>query len=384
MAIRIMHVLYGLNRGGLENGLVNLIQRMDACRFEHVVCTVRGLGPNAERLPERVRVRSLDATGSSSRLQTPALIRVIREVRPDIVHSRNWGAIEAVVAARVARVRAAVHSEHGFEADASAPEPWRRVCFRRLAYELADRVLSVSRQLRESHATRTGFPASRITVIHNGVDSERFSPDRNTRVRVRQELGIGDAELCIGCVANLLPVKDHMTLLESLGVLADRRGDWRLLLIGEGPERPRLQAFVDARPEWKSRVVFLGSSNCVPDLLRAMDVFVLPSVAEGICNALLEAMSTGLPVIATAVGGNPEVVVDGKSGLLFAAGDARALANLLERLWTQPRLRTQLGEQAIRHVQNEFSMGSMVAAYDQLYCNLRPAAAVPALSAGLN
>lgn len=383
MPIRVMHVVNNLGRGGLENGLVNLIQRMDPRGFEHVVCTIRGLGPNAGRLPaDRVQVMTLAETGSTSVVQTPALVRAIRRFQPDVVHSRNWAAIEAVVAGRLARAGAVVHSEHGFEAKASTEEPGRRICFRRLAYELADRVLAVSFQLRDLHAARTGFSARKIGVIHNGVDRERFCPDPEARARMRGELGILESDLCIGSVGNLLPVKDQMTLLKALAALTDSFGEWRLLLVGEGAEDRKLRAFVDTHPAWRHRVTFLGSSSRVPELLRAMDVFVLPSVAEGICNSLLEAMATGLPVIATAVGGNPEVVVDGESGLLFPAGDVRALADRLTRLRAQPALRTELGLRAIERVRSEFSLDSMVRAYEQLYLGLRPVAGVPALSAG--
>lgn len=383
MPIRIMHVVNNLGKGGLENGLVNLIERLDPRLFEHVVCTTAGLGPNAERLvTARVQVLALRDADSDSRFQTPALVRAIRRFRPDVVHSRNWGAIEAVVAARVARVGGVVHSEHGFETDAWASEPRRRTYFRRLAFELADRVLSVSFQLREVHASRTGFLARRITVIHNGVDPKRFFPDAETRVRVRNELGIREPDFCIGCVANLLPVKDHLTLLHSLGAMAREDGDWRLLLIGTGPEQPRLEAFVDAHPKLQRRVLFLGLSHRVPQLLQAMDVFVLTSVAEGICNSLLEAMASGLSVVATAVGGNPEVVVDGESGLLFPVGDARALANHLVLLRAQPELRAQMGQRAIQRVRDEFSIEAMVQAYEELYTGLRPTAGVPVLSAG--
>lgn len=383
MAIRIMHVVNNLGKGGLENGLVNLIQQMDPHVFEHVVCTIRGLGPNVERLPlERVQVVNLADGASSSLVQMPALGRAMRRFRPDIVHSRNWGAIEAVLAARLVRTGAVVHSEHGFETKASAKEPRRRVYFRRLAYELADRVLAVSHQLRDLHARRTGFPARKITVIHNGVDPGRFFADLESRARVRRELGVAESDFCIGCVANLVPVKDHATLLESAAALAEHVPAWRLLIIGEGPEEPKLKAFVAAHPAWKDRVSFLGSSSRVPELLRAMDVFVLPSLAEGICNSLLEAMSTGVAVIAADVGGNPEVVVDHESGLLFPAGDVSSLTNHLLRVATQPPLRAQLGQRALERVRSEFSIDSMVRAYEQLYLGLRPVAGIPALSAG--
>ena len=379
MPIRIMHVVDSLGKGGLENGLVNLIGRLDPAQFEHIVYTMRGLGPNAERLPmDRVQVISLGKKDSDFRFQSGALARAVRHFRPDVLHSRNWGAIEAVIAGRWVGSCALVHSEHGLEVDATAKEPWRRVCFRRLAFELASRVLSVSYQLRDLHARRTGFPAHKITVIHNGVDSRRFSPDPLTRARVREELRLDQAEFCIGCVGNLLPVKSHMTLLEAIAGFPVSDGNWRLLLIGEGPERQKLESFVDAHPEWKHRVSFMGSSNRVPELLQAMDVFVLPSMAEGICNALLEAMASGLPVVATAVGGNPEVVVHGESGLLFAVGDSRALASHLSEIRRQGELRLQLGQRAVQRVRERFSVDSMVQKYAELYRSVGPAMNAPA------
>src|SRR6185503_14688697 len=143
------------------------------------------------------------------------------------------------------------------------------------------------------------------------------------------ELGLSEHEFCIGCVGNFFPVKGHITMLQSLQRFAANVKDWRLVLIGEGPERSKLESFVDSHPEWKRRVSFLGLSHRVPEMMNALDVYVLPSVAEGISNSLLEAMATGLPVIATATGGNPEVVIDGESGLLFPVGDADALTDHL-------------------------------------------------------
>jgi sugar transferase (PEP-CTERM/EpsH1 system associated) len=341
MPIRIMHVVNSLGKGGLENGVVNLLNGLDQDRFDHVVCTLRGTGPNAERLSKRVRVLPIDCSGMSARLQTPALLRAIRAERPDVVHSRNWSAIEAVFAARLAGSPRVVHSEHGFEADASAPEPWRKTFLRRSAFELAHQVLSVSWQLRDAHAGRTGFSAKRIGVIHNGVDCARFSADPAARVRVRAELGLEADAFCVGCVANLLPVKDHLTFLQAVDLLTSDAHPWRLILVGEGPERETLERFVSDRG-WQSRVRFMGSSNRVPELLQAMDAFVLPSIAEGICNSLLEAMASGVAVVATSVGGNPEIIVDGESGLLFAARDVRGLASHLTELRARPDWRLKL------------------------------------------
>ena len=376
--IRIMHVIDSLGKGGLENGLVNLIERLDSERFEHVVYAIRRLGANADRLRNHdVRVICLGKKDTGFPLQVGALTRGIREIRPDVVHCRNWAAVEAVMAVRWVRSCAVVHSEHGLESNANAKEPWRRTCFRRLAYELADRVVSVSFHLRDLHARRTGFAAHKIAVIHNGVDSRNFYPDPEARYRVRQELGISHDEFCIGSVGNLFPVKDHMTLLRAIDRVARVFPNWRLFVIGEGPELSRLEAFASSHPDWQRRVLFLGSSNRVAEMLNAMDVYVLPSISEGISNSLLEAMATGLPVIATATGGNPEVVRDGESGLLFPVGDSGLLAENLLQLRAGRDLRVQLGQRALRRVKEDFSIDSMVRNYAQTYESLVSVATAP-------
>lgn len=371
--IRILHVVDTLGKGGLENGLVNLVRHADPV-FEHTVCAIRRLGPNAEPLEAAgARIFCLNEA-VASRFQFRKLAQTIHNGNPDLVHSRNWAAIETVPAGRLARARALVHSEHGLEADSSVQEPRRRRWYRRLAFELADRVLSVSSQLRSLHAERTGFPAERITVIPNGVDSERFQPSDAIRKRVRQELGLLPDEFCIGCVGNLSPAKDYPTALRGAEVFGGACGGWRMIAIGEGPERSGLEERVRANPALRGRVTFLGTSHRVPELLAAMDVYVLSSVIEGMSNSLLEAMACGLPAIATSVGGNPEVVVDGESGLLFPSGDFRQLAEHLQLLYEKADVRRGMSQKARERVQMAFSIQSMVRHYEDVYKSLTAAA----------
>ena len=370
-SIRVLHIVDNLGKGGLENGLANLIERMDPARFEHVVFAIRRLGLNADRLAKAsVRVICAGKTGGDSAFQIPLMLRCIREVRPDIVHSRNWAGIEAVVAGRWFGPCALIHSEHGVDLDSGSTTHWRRRWLRRLAFELADRVMCVSYQLRDSHAKETGFSPGRITVIHNGVNTERYRPDAAQRTLVRKELGVDAEEVCIVSVGNLFPVKDHMTLLQAMAETIPSLPNLRLFLIGEGPELPKLQAFLDGRPEMKSRTRFLGITDKVPELLRGMDIYVSSSINEGISNSVLEAMATGLPVLATAAGGNPETVVNDISGLLFPVGDGRRLADLLLRLGTEQETRSRLGAGALCQVRERFTMESMVSKYDGLYSDV--------------
>jgi glycosyltransferase involved in cell wall biosynthesis len=172
-----------------------------------------------------------------------------------------------------------------------------------------------------------------------------------------------------------------MTLLQAFDRVTGVSPAWRLLLFGEGSERSKLESFANSHPEWRNRVSFLGSSDRVAEMLNAMDAYVLPSISEGISNSLLEAMATALPVIATATGGNPEVVVDGESGLLFPVGDAEHLAEILINLRAEVEQRTQLGQRALRRVREHFSIESMVRNYAQLYEYLALVATLPVRAA---
>ena len=326
MPIRIMHIVYGLGRGGIQTGLENLLGRLDRGKFEHIVCALRPPidHPMCQGLAHLAQVMCLHATESGSRFQMGAIARGIREVKPDIVHSRNWGCIEAALARRAGRVRAAiVHGEHGFDSDMVNGEPRRRAWFRRAAFEMADRVLSVSYHARDLHSKNTGFKGGRVTVIHNGVNDRIYFPDADARARVRAELGLADNEFLIGSVANLAPVKDHMTTLRALAGLNPTVKNWRCLIIGDGPERSRMEAFLNEHPEWKSRVSLPGITRRVPELLRAMDVMVLSSVTEGICNSLLEVLWPAAcwwsPPEPAAI---PKSSRTGNLGFLFPVGDA--------------------------------------------------------------
>jgi sugar transferase (PEP-CTERM/EpsH1 system associated) len=367
MAIRILHIIDTLlGMGGMEKGVVNLISRMDPDRFEHVVCVLRSLGSLADSIPtDRARVVCLGETGSGMRFQALTLARQIEAVKPDIVHSRNWGTIEAVFAGRCVGFCAVVHSEHGMES-CSPVEPRRRRWLRRLAFELADRVLSVSCHLRDHHALRTGFPVRKISVIHNGVDTDLFRRRPEERVRTRARYGLAPDEFCIGMVGRLEPIKDMLTLLRAAAEFPVSL-NWRVLIAGEGSELPVLQEFLRDRPEMRSRILFLGEIQDVPDFLNSLDVYVLPSLYEGMSNSLLEAMSSGLAVVASSVGGNTEVVVDGESGLLFPVGQSPALAKRLLMLHHQAELRLRLGCQAMHRIKESFSFESMVREYDRMY-----------------
>jgi sugar transferase (PEP-CTERM/EpsH1 system associated) len=372
LPIRILHVIDNMmGMGGMEKNLVKLIQRMDPERFEHVVCVIRNVGSLADEIPrDRARVVCLGQMQAGYSFLGRMLVRLIEEIKPNIVHSRNWGGIEAVLAARWVGSSAVVHSEHGLDTGTSQGDPLRRRLLRRFAFHLADRTFAVSYALRDFHARNTGFHIDKMSVIHNGVDTDRFCPQEAVRIRMREKLGIGPSDFCIGTIGRLEPVKDLFTLLRATIVLPESPRNWRVMIAGDGSESAALKQLVHDQGGGRLRVDFLGEVQEVPDLLNALDVYVLPSLYEGISNSLLEAMATGLPVIASAVGGNTEVVADGQSGLLFAAGDARALTDRLKLIYEGSELSVRLGRDGRRRVEDCFSLKSMVQRYEAFYLSL--------------
>jgi sugar transferase (PEP-CTERM/EpsH1 system associated) len=367
--LRILHVISYMGRGGAEMGILKLIRGLDGARFEQRICTTHGFDADFVRhnLPEREPY----AAGSAElKLQFPLfrLARIMREYRPHIVHSRNWGALEAVVAAKLAGVPTIIHSEHGYEVDMFAGLPLRRRVFRNVAYTMADAVFAVTRELRNFHARQAWVQPERIAVLYNGVDTQRFAPCSNDRLAMRVQLGFPQDSFVVGSVGRLVTIKDHQTLLKAAAMLVESGIDVRVLLVGSGPEREKLQNLASATLE--GRVHFAGDSDRVPEMLNAMDAFVLPSLGEGMSNTLLEAMACGLPVIVTNVGGNPEIIEDGRTGWLFTPGDAKGLAAKLKALVNNPVLLREISAAARTHTVERFSLQGMMRNYATFYLDL--------------
>jgi sugar transferase (PEP-CTERM/EpsH1 system associated) len=369
--LRILHIVPFFARGGTELILRRLISGLDVSEFDHYICAMRGFDPDFVS-SAGLGSRFLCVGRSEERFQFPLfrLTRMIRSLRPHIVHTRNWGALEAVLAARLAGVPGVLHSEHGYDLDMVNGLPWRRRAARRAFYSLTDDLFTVSNELRDFHASQVSLSRARIRVFYNGVDTSRFSPRVDVRASIRAELGIPPSSVLIGSVGRMVAIKDYPLTLSVASELLQRGRDFCLLLVGNGPELDRLQQSVRDNAFLQGRVHFQGFSERVPDLLGAMDIFVQSSRAEGMSNTLLEAMSCGLPVIATRVGGNPEVVSECETGLLFSPGDHAALAEHMDTLIRLPDVRQRFGESGRSRVLQHFSIERMLSQYRDLYLDL--------------
>lgn len=365
----IVHVIYRLAVGGLENGLVNLINRLPSDRFRHGIISLTELSAYQNRIQaEDVECIALHKREGNDLRMLWRLWRLFRVLRPNIVHSRNLAALEAQLPAWLAGVPIRIHGEHGRDVGDLDGSSRKHQYVRRLYRPFIHRYVPLSKDLGRYLRDKIHVPAQRIRVICNGVDVDRFRP----AMREREALPggfVGSNDLVIGTVGRLEIVKDQATLVRAFIRLVEsskQGGKLRLVVVGDGSQRSCLERLV-ARAGIQQQVWFAGDRRDVPDLMGALDVFVLPSLAEGISNTILEAMACGLPVVATDVGGNAELVVQGKTGFLVPREDPEAMASAIARYWQDSALRACHSAEARTRAEREFSIASMVTNYQRLY-----------------
>jgi len=361
--IHIQHVVLSLQPGGLENGVVNVANRLAPGEFKSSVCCLKFGGEFVARLrPDTIAVHEMGLAKGNDPWLPLRLARLFRRTRTDVVHTRNAEAFYyGFLGARLAGVARIVHSEHGRTFDDRAI----RYRIQRLFSRGTDRIFAVTEQLRRDLVSHVGIPAERIEVLYNGVDFTRFVPADPKLTRAR--LGIAENVLLVGSVGRLVAVKNYALLVRAVAALGME--NVRLCFVGNGAERAALEA-LSRELGIAEKVIFFGHRDDVNDILGAMDVFVLPSVSEGMSNTLLEAMAAGVAPVASAVGGNPEIVHDGADGLLFPSGDLAELTRCLRRLLADAELRRRFGATARDKVLKDFALDGMIARYEALYRSL--------------
>lgn len=368
---RVVHVVHHFGTGGMENGMVNLFNNFPPGDFEHHVVCLQGHSHFVERIHSgRVVFHDVKKAAGKDPAHYLRLWRALRALRPDILHTRNLSALEAVVIGWLAGVPVRVHGEHGrdvFDLDGSNARYNR---LRRFVRPFVHRYLTVSRDLQGWLVDAIGVDPARVTQIYNGVDKQRFSPRTDTARSVLPESFRGDA-FVIGSVGRMVGVKDFPTLVRAFIDAAKQPGGerLRLVIVGDGGERAGCQALLD-QAGVADRAWLTGERRDIPDLMKAFDLFVLPSLGEGISNTILEAMACGLPVVATGVGGTPELVEDGANGRLFAPGDVAMLSALVQQYASDAALRDAHGRTSRQKIEASFSIEAMVAAYRNAYLDL--------------
>lgn len=378
----VIHVVHAFSTGGLENGVVNLINRLPGDRWRHAVFALTDVSEEFCTRIERPDVEYValrKGPGHLARL-FPRLVRLFRERRPAIVHTRNLAALEAQVPAWLAGVPARVHGEHGWDVRDPAGESERYRLVRLVYRPFVHRYVALSRHIESYLERRVGVPLARIAHICNGVDAARFRPVAAGREPISGS-PFADPELWIvGTVGRMQTVKDQTNLAEAfvraLRLDPEACKRMRLVMIGDGPLRARVGTILEQAGA--SELAWLpGERSDVPRVMQGLDCFALPSLAEGISNTILEAMASGLPVVATDVGGNPDLVETGLTGRLVPPANSGALAEALLAYFRDPALARRHGKAGRSRAERQFSLDRMAADYERLYLDLlrRPAGA---------
>jgi sugar transferase (PEP-CTERM/EpsH1 system associated) len=370
----VAQVIYRLDYGGLENGVVNLVNRMPANRYRQALVCLAGFGREFRNRIRRddVEIVSIDKRPGKDPAAYLRMWRTLRRLRPAIVHTRNLGTVDMQWVAAAAGVPRRVHGEHGWEAaDPRGMNP-RSLRIRRACRPAVHRYVPMSRDLADWLQKAVHVPATRIRQAYSGVDTERFRPAKTAEAAARTA-GV----VRIGTVGRLDPVKNHAMLLQSLRAILDTRSDLRptlrLTIVGDGPQRSSLESLA-RELNLDASVDFTGTRDDTAELMRTFDLFVLPSMNEGISNTILEAMASGLPVLAARVGGNPELVLPGVTGMLYDPADGDGLTAGLRRYLDEPALRESHGRAGRERVLAQFSLDSMIQRYLDIYDELTCAA----------
>ena len=367
----VLHVMYRFDTGGLENGVVNLINQMPADAYRHAVLALTEVTDFSERVQRTdVEFHSLHKPPGHGFWQFGKLFKLFRQLRPAIVHSRNLAALEVQAPAWAAGVPVRIHGEHGRDVGDldGANVAYQRV--RRFYRPFVHHYVALSRDLNDYLVQKTGISQKKITQIYNGVDCLRFCPAADGPLSIPDCPFNPGQHWLVGTVGRMQTVKDHLMLaqafLKMLAVAPHLKSHLRLVMIGDGPLREPVQAMLD-RAGVGHLAWLPGGRDDVADIMRGLHAFALPSLAEGISNTILEAMASALPVVATAVGGNSDLVVHGQTGFITPPSDPHAMAQQLLAMANDPLRAQTLGHAGRARVQVNFSMQSMVSAYQGVY-----------------
>ena len=353
--LRIVHTVSSLDMGGMEHFVLRLVLSQRQVGMESSVMTFkRGvLLQTAHNMA--VPVNLIDS--KSKTLRILKCLITFKRIKPDIVHAHNPTSLQYAILSKLTSNSHIIITDHaqtkGIIRNQSLIERY-----------LTDIVVAVSKHTADKSTLQGKKPG--ISIIHNGIDIKKYNIER---IDIRNKLKLGDNFTAI-MVASFTQVKGYDILLKSINILINNGFSFIMMLVGDGPEYNSIELLSKNLNINKDYIRFLGNRNDVFDLLNASDMFILPSRLEGLPISILEAMSQRLPVIATNVGGIPELVIDGETGILIPPNDPLALAEAMKRMISDPDMRRRMGEAGYQRVASEFSFERMTRQYEELYLSL--------------
>ncbi|PWF47643.1 TIGR03088 family PEP-CTERM/XrtA system glycosyltransferase [Massilia glaciei] len=367
----VVHLIHQLDVGGLENGLINLIKHMPPERYRHAIVCLKDYSDFHAHIKTRgVEIISLNKREGKDFGHYVRMFRALRALQPDVIHTRNLCGIEGQLVAALAGVKLRVHGEHGRDMFDLYGKRLKYQLLRRLLRPLIGHFIAVSADLEHWLIDSVGAEPGRVSQIANGVDSVQFHPRLGPPAAVGPEGFMSDNAFVIGSVGRMVDVKNFPTLVEAfLRLIASphpAHQRMRLLIVGDGPTRAECLDML-ARAGAAHRAWLPGERGDISQLLRAMDLFVLPSLAEGSSNTILEAMASGLPVIATAVGGNTELVHPGFTGILVPPRSPDLMAAAIADYCRIPEMGARHGMRARSQIIATHSLPAMARGYLAVY-----------------
>lgn len=357
--VKVGHLVLALHVGGLERFVIDLIDHSSE-DFEHSIICLEEKGAIGAALGH-IPIRTLGKKPGFNPAFSLNVRRALKEEAVEVVHSHNLAAQFYGALAVMGTGMGHVNTKHG----RNEPHTRNKRLLNQLACLWTHKVAAVSADALEVAIDVEKTPPGKAATILNGVDCQRFQK----RAVGPASLDGGSSVFNIVCVARLSEIKNHALLLDACALLQAEGVPFRLSIVGDGPLQETLRAQAD-RIGIAPYTVFEGMRDDVENALQGMDVFVLPSLSEGVSLTLLEAMAAELPVIATDVGGNPEVVTDGVTGFLVPSGDSVALCRALKALWAAPDRRRAFGEKGRERVLRDFDINETVRQYEKIYREL--------------
>ena len=356
--ITILHIVISFSTGGLEKFVLDLVNVNKNKYINKLIC-LESIGDLAEDT-EKSDLLCLHMQPGLNFRHIAKIYSIVKENRVNLIHTHNEKAqFYGALAGCLCRIPV-IHTKHGKNLVAFKPRLRNNFLAR-----FCNRIVAVSRDAAIQCIEDEKIPATKVTTILNGIDTDCFSPGRKSAT-LRASLGIKEGVPVFGIVARLAPVKDHATLIDACKILKDSGLDFRLLVIGDGPLRTDLVSRVNELG-LQDCIIFTGARHDIADLLNVLDIYALSSTSEGISLTLLEAMSCCLPVVATAVGGNPEVVLDGETGFLVPPQTPAEFAKKLLILTRDHALRYGMGKAGRERVKDQFSIDKTAVQYDEVY-----------------
>jgi len=361
---KVIHFMTSLEIGGMENGVVNLVNNMDPTKFDFFILCYTNEGGLKKRLKSGIRCFCLNSKRGINVFALLRVWRIIKRIRPDIVHTHGWGSgsLYGIIGAKLAGVPVVINGEHGI----LYSDRKLRVIAQKVLSSLTDCIIPVSNDLKKDLVCDLGLNPKKIFPIINGVDTVKFCPDYLKSVTKRKSLNIDSDNFVVGSVGRLVDVKDYESLIYSASLVVKDYPVIKFILVGDGILRKKLEVLVCSL-NLNKNFIFLGQRDDIPELLNILDVFVLSSIDEGLSNVILEAMACGKPIIATAVGGNIELIEHKRNGILVPIRDSHKIAEEIINLFKNKEMVVSMGRDARRSAVERFSMHRMVRNYEVLY-----------------